>query len=61
MKNPTEPEPPAVVVMRIPRAEKSAWVRAARPGPLVEWIRKTLNEKAAGSPPDRKTSDRKTK
>jgi hypothetical protein len=36
------PEPESVVVLRIPRAEKARWVRAARPGPLVAWIRAAL-------------------
>ena len=33
--------------MRVTRAEKGAWVRAARPGKLSEWVRRTLDAAAA--------------
>jgi hypothetical protein len=38
------PEPlDAQVVLRVTRAEKRAWNAAARPGPLAQWVRETLN------------------
>jgi hypothetical protein len=33
----------AQVVLRVTREEKRAWNAAARPGPLAQWIRDTLN------------------
>ena len=40
----------ATVQLRTHPREKSAWVRAARPGKLTDWIRRTLNEAAGHSP-----------
>ena len=36
---------------RVHPREKSAWVRAARPGKLSDWVRETLNT-AAGHRPE---------
>jgi hypothetical protein len=44
-----------VVVLRIPRAEKARWVRAARPGPLVAWIRAALAAAASKADPENKS------
>jgi hypothetical protein len=41
------PEPlDAQLVLRVTKAEKRAWNAAARPGPLAQWVRETLNRAA---------------
>ena len=41
------PEPlDAQIVLRVTKAEKRAWNAAARPGPLAQWVRETLNRAA---------------
>lgn len=42
----------AQLIVRVHPVEKSAWVKAARPGKLADWVRDTLNDRAGLDPDD---------
>lgn len=42
----------AQLQLRVHPVEKSAWVRAARPGKLSDWVRDRLNQAANLDPAD---------
>ena len=50
MKSETKPNPPAMgqIVLRLPMAKKTSYVRAAKPGRLAEWCIKVLDEAERG-------------
>jgi hypothetical protein len=45
-----DPRQPGHVHLRVTLPRKSAWVRAARPRKLVEWITQTLDREAKYEP-----------